>query len=1031
MPLSSDNPGDKLPLKKAVETESKLFEKYYVWLEKHMPPTFFEEVDAESLLLITHSLMGFDLQDYFSHIHIKHSAFALCLDSPDADLRILQHFQMYGIKNYRSFVSNEAPPFAKATTPLRIAVVGFTEYKEKSPLPQEILTKERRKELFAELKKRNAQVTDGEFSQLIDELNPLFLRSLTSERLLLALDMFVRAKSRDNCQYEVRYNEDWKEKKEMPSLQIVFAWRSVPKYNFLYRMAKTIFRHRLSIKRVNAIYVDPFSAQNVLIMSLGLHGMNGKAAWEEADMQDFLQELVTLKYFEGMEEIEKAFVDTGMVRGNLGNLIKATTYFVHQVLVHADANMYSLSHIEEGLCRHPELVSLLMEAFEMRFHPEKHDLSEFQKKRNAFYSLVDQLDTGNEVNDVKRKNILKQAMNFVEHTLKTNFYRNNKTAFSFRLDPKYLDNVPYDRKEKFPELPFAIFFIKGFHYAGFHIRFKDLSRGGLRSVIPEKFEQMMAERNHVFAECYNLAYTQQKKNKDIPEGGAKGVIFIEPYEKRQIEAEIYRQEMEEAGLDQNTIQATVQKYFKEQKLEHLHHSQRSYIEAFITLLNCTPDGKLKAKHIIDYWQKPEYVYLGPDENMHNEMLEWIAGFSKYYGYKPGGAFISSKPSVGINHKEYGVTSFGVNVYMEEVLKYMGIDPKKDPFTIKMTGGPDGDVAGNEMMNLYRFYPKTAKLLATIDISGTIFDPDGLDLSVVAQLFEQQKSIRFYPAEKLSEGGFVLDTKTKKEQSALVHKTLCLRKSGGKLIEDWLSGNEVNHLLRLNVHQVNADIFVPAGGRPRTLSDHNVKDFLDEQGKPTAKAIVEGANLYLSPSARRFLEKLGVLIIKDSSANKGGVMCSSFEVLASLCLSEEEFCKEKKHLVEEILGVIQAKSKEEADLLLRNHQATGAFLTDISDKISERINHYMYALLEYLQGVTLSNDPKDPLTVALLNYCLPVLRTKYKDRILSEVPDVHKKAIIACHVASNLVYHRGLDWSPSIVDVLPLLASDPKIVRPVI
>ena len=63
--------------------------------------------------------------------------------------------------------------------------------------------------------------------------------------------------------------------------------------------------------------------------------------------------------------------------------------------------------------------------------------------------------------------------------------------------------------------------------------------------------------------------------------------------------------------------------------------------------------------------------------MHNVMIEWIAAYSKYYNYKPGGAFISSKPGAGINHKEYGVTSLGVNVYMEEVLKFLGIKSRKD------------------------------------------------------------------------------------------------------------------------------------------------------------------------------------------------------------------------------------------------------------------------------------------------------------------------------------------------------------------
>jgi len=1011
-------------LQRAIQKESKLFEEYYLWIEEHMPPRFFEEIDSEGLIQIVHSLMSFDQSEHFSQIHLTHTAYALCLDSPDADLQILREYEGFIIKNYRSFVSNAPPPFPGLKAPLRIARILLSDQVEKAP--ENSLSKEQEKAIAEGIKARNPAVTADDVHQLLLQLSPLFTKAMPKERLIIALDMFFRAKTRDTCQYEVAYNEEWKEKKDTPSLRIILAWRNVPKSHFLYRLAKVIHRHGLALKRVNATYIDPYNQQNVLLLSLGIHGAQGKAAWEEADIHDFLKELATLKYFEGMEEVEKTFVETRLLTGNQGNLIKAMIYFIHQVLLNADVNMYALNHIEEGICRHPELIVRLAQAFDAKFHPERANMTTYQEIRELYLKLVGNLDTGNQLNDTRRKNILLQAMNMVYHTLKTNYFRNNKTAFSFRLDPQYLEHLPLDRKERFPELPYAVFFMKGFYFLGFHIRFRDLSRGGLRTVFPEKLEQMISERNNVFSECYNLAYTQNKKNKDIPEGGAKGVIFLEPYERLLAEEEIYERELTEKGLKKEEIDEKLVLFRKEQKLESLYQAQRSYIESFVTLINCEADGQLRAKHIVDYWKKPEYIYLGPDENMHNVMLEWIAGYSKNYGYKPGGAFISSKPSVGINHKEFGVTSLGVNVYMEEALKSIGIDPTKQTFTVKMSGGPDGDVAGNQMYNLYRFYPKTAKLLATIDISGTIYDPKGLDLETITQLFREEKPLRFYPPHKLNEGGFLLDTRTKREQTAYAQQTLCWRNQGGKLVEEWLSGNEMNHLLRHHIHQVKADVFIPGGGRPRTLSESNFKDFLDETGKPTSQIIVEGANLYLTPWARRSLEKLGTLIFKDSSANKGGVTCSSFEVLSSLVLSETEFLKEKATFVPQILNIIALKAKEEAQLMIRTHQKTGGYLTDISELISERINLYKDQLIAYLQTVTLSNDPQDPLVRCLLNYAPPLLREKYPQRLLTEVPDVHKKAIIACHIASRLVYYRGLDWLPTLVDVLPVIAKDPIV-----
>ncbi len=245
-----------------------------------------------------------------------------------------------------------------------------------------------------------------------------------------------------------------------------------------------------------------------------------------------------------------------------------------------------------------------------------------------------------------------------------------------------------------------------------------------------------------------------------------------------------------------------------------------------------------------------------------------------------------------------------------------------------------------------------------------------------------------------------------------------------LKEEWLSGNEMNHLLKTNVHQTKSDIFIPCGGRPRTLRSTNINEFLDGEGKPTSRAIVEGANLYLTSQARNKLETLGVLIIKDSSANKGGVICSSFEVLAGLILTEEEFLEHKSVFMKEVLSIIETRALDEANLLLKAHEETGIYLTDLSNTISEKINTYTFEILDHLTPLKFSNDPDDPLIQCLLDYCPPFIKDNYKKRILTDIPDLHKKAIIASHIASRLVYSRGLDWSPSIVDILPIISHSP-------
>lgn len=1008
-------------LKSAMQEENSKFEYFFDWLEKNMSPNFFENFPHDNVSLIVHSLMGFHLQEYFSQIRLKNSAIVLCIDSPDADLSVLRKYHSYGIKTYQTFISKDPLPLSGTKGNLRIALIQFTEaFPPPEKHPASFL-----KKLFKLAKKKNPDLRLEDFESLMGNISPQFLKVLSVNRMAIALEMYFRAQTRDHCQYISWVDKKWEET-DAPSMRIVLAWRNAPKHGFLFRLATMIHRYGLVMKRVNASYIDPYEKHNILIMSIGLHGIDGKAVWDVCDHNEFLRELVLLKFFPSLGSLGKTFIESGLLRGNLGFFLKAAINFIHQVLVHVDSHQYAFQKVKHAICRHPSLTVQLCQLFELRFHPEKHNQKKFQTSKRSFLKELRSLDTGHEDHDLFHKNVLLQALNFVEHTLRTNFYRNNKTAISFRLDPKYLENVPFDRSSLFPEIPYAIYFIKGMHYFGFHVRFKDLSRGGLRTVFPRSNEQMEIESKGVFLECYNLAYTQHKKNKDIPEGGAKGVIFLKPYRRLHEEMQTLEKELRVSCVSEEDIKNKLYTFEQEQISEYLYHTQRTFIDAFLTILNCTPTGKMIAKHIVNYWKRPEYIYLGPDENMHNPMIDWIASQSVKYNYKPGKSFISAKPDLGINHKEYGVTSLGVNVYMHEILKHLKINPLKDKFTIKITGGPDGDVAGNQIYNLYRYYRNTAKLLALTDVSGTIYDPAGLCLEEMKRLFHSGLSISYYNPELLSSEGFLLDCQTKQEETEYSQQTLLWKKEGSKAIQTWVSGNEMNNIYRNTVHEVATDIFVPAGGRPRTLNNTNFRDFLTDRGAPSSKAIVEGANLYLTPWARLSLEKMGVLIIKDSSANKAGVICSSFEVLSGLVLNDKEFIKHKSELVSQVLEILKKLAYAEAKLLLSTYNKGGRFLTEISNLISDRINLFTDQLLSHFESIKLSSDPKDPLIRCYLDYCPPILRDKFQERLIHQIPDIHKKAIIASKVASTLVYSRGVDWSPSIVDILPILWKDKRI-----
>jgi len=73
-----------------------------------------------------------------------------------------------------------------------------------------------------------------------------------------------------------------------------------------------------------------------------------------------------------------------------------------------------------------------------------------------------------------------------------------------------------------------MFFIIGSEFRGFHLRFSDVARGGIRIVRSQNRESFNINCRTLFDENYNLAATQQRKNKDIPEGGSKGTILLHP-----------------------------------------------------------------------------------------------------------------------------------------------------------------------------------------------------------------------------------------------------------------------------------------------------------------------------------------------------------------------------------------------------------------------------------------------------------------------------------------------------------------------
>lgn len=652
-----------------------------------------------------------------------------------------------------------------------------------------------------------------------------------------------------------------------------------------------------------------------------------------------LKGLKTLSYVDHGDEFSSLLLGDSPFSLNETNLVRAMANWVHIFLTKQNPYYYSKDRVSRIIANNPVYMEFCIRYFRARFDPRfvgdrKSEAQHYFDEIKLFYS---------ELSDVVERNILKEGLNFLSHILKTNYFLISKGGLSFRIDPSALD------KQFYPETPYGIFYMIGRNFRAFQVRYRDISRGGMRVVIPKNSGDYENALAGIFDEVNGLASAQQLKNKDIPEGGSKCVMVVRPH------------------ADKN-------------------EAVKAAISGLLDLI--VTDSKIGAlaEGIIDYYGKDEIIYLGPDENLTDDLIVWIIQHALHRKYKYAYAFMSSKPDFGINHKTYGVTSEGVNVYVDNVLRYLGI--QNSTFRVKMTGGPDGDVAGNELNILYREYGERCRVVAVADGFGAAHDPKGLNWGELIRLFKESKSIVQFDPSKLSgdSKAFVISANTKE-----------------------------NIKIRDNIYAtVEAEVFIPAGGRPYTVKESNWDRYLLPSGRPSSLAIVEGANIFFTKEARQKIVDSGVVVIKDSSANKAGVSCSSYEIIACLTILPEEFAEIKDIYVKQVLEIIRRNADQEAKLLFREwlKNKNNTDLVKLSYEISTEINQAKDILLDKLNQLKDEELVVDKFHFVLFKHCPPILVEKYKDRILNRLPRAHKIAILSAHMASHVIYREGLNWLES-------------------
>ncbi|KAF7185776.1 NAD-specific glutamate dehydrogenase [Pseudocercospora fuligena] len=624
---------------------------------------------------------------------------------------------------------------------------------------------------------------------------------------------------------------------------------------------------------------------------------------------------------------------------------------------------FTADYILEIINQYPELIRALYLAFASTHYVQtRGEQDDFLPTLSYLRLKVERVLSDDELEDL----IAKTAINehhlmvmtafriFNSSVLKTNFYTPTKVAISFRLNPSFLP------EEEYPQPLFGMFLVIGSEFRGFHLRFRDIARGGIRIVKSRSKEAYSINARSLFDENYNLANTQQRKNKDIPEGGSKGVVLLDM-----------------AHQESATI------------------AFEKYIDSIMDLLLPPTSPGIKDP-IVDLHGKEEIIFMGPDENT-ADLVNWATQHAKDRGAPWWKSFFTGKsPKLGgIPHDAYGMTTLSVREYVKGIYRKLNLDETQ--VRKLQTGGPDGDLGSNEILL------GNEKYCAIVDGSGVLADPNGLDRAELTRLAKERKMIVHFDVSKLSKDGY---------RVLVEDNNLTL--PNGEVVNNGTTFRNTFHLR----NQEQFDVFVPCGGRPESI-DFTSASKLISGGKSTIPYIVEGANLFITQEAKLRLEKAGCIVFKDASANKGGVTSSSLEVLASLSFDDAGFLENMcvhadgtvpqfyQDYVRSVQSIIQQNAAFEFEAIWREHEQTGVARSILSDQLSLAITK----MDEELQGTELWNNIA--LRTSVLQDALPnlLLQKIGLEKILERVPDSYLRAIFGSYLASRFIYTMGISASP--------------------
>lgn len=211
----------------------------------------------------------------------------------------------------------------------------------------------------------------------------------------------------------------------------------------------------------------------------------------------------------------------------------------------------------------------------------------------------------------------------------------------------------------------------------------------------------------------------------------------------------------------------------------------------------------------------------PDVNTNSQTMAWVMDTYSQLKGKPCPGVVTGKPiELGGSRGRNSATGRGVVISTKLVLKKDG--KSLEDITVAIQG------MGNVGSNAARiFYNRNTKVIAVSDISGGLYNKDGLDINNISLYLEKQ----------------------------------------GNVLANY-HAQDVVHITNEEILTCECDVLVPAA-LENQLNDEIAK-------KVRCNYIVEAANGPTTQEADKILEERGIIVVPDIFANSGGVIVSYFE-----------------------------------------------------------------------------------------------------------------------------------------------------------